>query len=384
MSCDKSQNIPTGLGIVLQKLSNEINSMCMCWRVNDSGPNSISTTIVDPMDIVINKGGIVDMDGARWAIYSYDDAISNKPADIEKYIYTGSKPAIPVSSHIAAKIAVLKSCSTAKAQPDIISSKKEDKTFTPTRGKLNMPSIGLRVSNINKNYNWYKQAQATGFNPELLNDPSNLTSMTKEQLDAAKAWVENQDSWLNDGWTDAQKPSIEMIENDAKFNALKERAPAAGDRAAKITASTEGFNKIITLCSSMKSSIENIFVQLGSNVTVACPIPSAITKPNINSIDSIRSLYNIVQMNFGAVNAELLKINTVSSSEARAPSVMYICQTYHSLTQAVDMQNEARAYIDSVISDPSHEEYNAAITFLNESNKDSGRTPQKTEGLAIG
>ena len=382
MSCDTSQNISTGLEIVLQTLSNELNSMCMCWRVNDSGPNSISTTVVDPMDIVTNRGGIVDMDGARWAIYSYDDAISNKPADIEKYIYTGTNPAIPVSSHIGAKIAVLKSCSTARAQPKIISSDTEKRKFTPMRGRLHMPLIGLRVSSINKNYNWYKQAQATGFNPESLNDVNNLKSMTKEQLDAAKSWVESQDARLNNGWTDAQRPSIEMIENDAEFSALKERAPAAGDRAAKITASTEGFNKIITLCSSMKSEIENIFVQLNSDIAKTCPTPSEITKPNINSIESIRSLYDIVQMNFGKVSDEFKKINTASSSEAREPSVIYICQTYHSLTQAVDMQNEARAYIDSVVSDPSHEEYNAAIAFLNESNKNEGRIPKKTEGLA--
>jgi hypothetical protein len=61
-------------------------------------------------DIIRSGGGVIDLSGGRWAIYSYDSVLGGNPVDFETYIYTGSGPPISKSIVHSNKVSILNSC----------------------------------------------------------------------------------------------------------------------------------------------------------------------------------------------------------------------------------------------------------------------------------
>ena len=381
MSCDTSASIPSNVSNIMQILGDKLREKCGCWRVHDTGTNSISTTVSNISDIVLNNGGIVDSSSARWAIYPIDDILYGKISDFEKHIYTGANPTYTAITDDSLKKDTILRCLTDTYTPINIKTKSREEIDNFSSKILLSPeragAMGLRASNAKYNLNWYKTAQAAKFDPKDLEDVNKVSKFTKEQLQEAKAWIESKDGWFSNDWTDAQKPGIELLQKN--YDKMLSAAETSSIRDIRESATTSGVDKLNARLMDMQSTINKEMAAIGLRCSDPSLNPESVTVPDLNSALAIQKFYsNVLNKNFASISSALnyLKIakssGSVPDSEQNKKYSQTVCNGNIALNAAINAVPKVKTYVNTVISDPAHADYKNVTKLLSDVNTEAG------------
>ena len=390
-NCDKSFPVDPVLKTMTQDLADELGEICCCWRVNDSTSTGMPATAATIHDIIRSGGGVIDLSGGRWAIYSYDSVLGGNPVDFETYIYTGSGPPIIKSIVHSDKVSILNSCRLLQARPKTPKKTGEKGKSTIMRATpLIQPHFGLRAGSISRTSNWYKLAQLSNTFDPSKTTIKDLDGMTDEALAEGEKWA--QDGVLENSIPSAQKPLADMLQNKEEMERKHMRAPSEAERGSDKSKSLSGLETMLSFLSSQKSAMDKIFVTIASTrglsqEMIACPKISITIIP-YNSVSGIaRNIKNAQETvattaplaNQAAIAADSKTFN-IKTLQQLLPK---ICAAKQAIEQVLDQGPAMRTYLQSVVSNPTHKDYAAATEFLMSANTAGVEAATATLGAGI-
>ena len=385
-SCDKSFPVDPVLKTMTQDLADELGEICCCWRVNDSTSTGMPATAATIHDIIRSGGGVIDLSGGRWAIYSYDSVLGGNPVDFETYIYTGSGPPIIKSIVHSDKVSILNSCRLLQARPKTPKKNGEKGKSTIMRATpLIQADFGLRAGSISRTSNWYKLAQLSNTFDPSKTTIKDLDGMTDEALAEGEKWA--QDGVLKNSIPSAQKPLADMLQNKEEMERRHMRAPSEEERGSDKSKSLSGLEKMLSFLSSQKSAMDKIFATIASTRglspdMIACPKISITISP-YNSVSRIAENIKNAQETVATTAPLANQAAIAADSKTLQKLLSQICAAKQAIEQVLDHGPAMKTYLQSVVSNSNHKEYAAATEFLMSANAAGVEAATATLGAGI-
>ena len=390
-NCDKSFPVDPVLKTMTQDLADELGEICCCWRVNDSTSTGMPATAATIHDIIRSGGGVIDLSGGRWAIYSYDSVLGGNPVDFETYIYTGSGPPISKSIVHSNKVSILNSCRLLQARPKTPKKNGEKGKSTIMRATpLIQPHFGLRAGSISRTSNWYKLAQLSNTFDPSKTTIKDLDGMTDEALAEGEKWA--QDGVLKNSIPSAQKPLADTLQNKEEMKRRHTRAPSEAERGSDKSKSLSGLETMLSFLSSQKSAMDKIFVTIASTRglspdMIACPKISITISP-YNSVsriaENIKNAQKTVATTAPLANQAAIAANSETFDiDALQKLLSQICAAKQAIEKVLDHGPAMRTYLQSVVSNPTHKDHAAATEFLMSANAAGVEAATATLGAGI-
>lgn len=370
--CDKSSSLPSFMEDLLQKMADQHNDTYCCWHLRETPPG-VKDFAYRPYEILNGgpAGGTITDSGDIWGIF-FEDDIKNRSMikDFEVYIYNGGTKNTPLgSNHAKAYKDCAKKC--VRPQSRGITERVQSSYSGPRNVKLDVgtPTVP-RSLGANSKLNWYKQAQAARFEPEMLDDVKNLDKFTQEQWQAARDWASKQPQWTpaegeKANWG-AKQGAIDILYNNDEFNRRKSRATMGSAMISESNTGVESLRRYLPLITGYLGEL-NSQVSIYSSEGSFCPInldyyPSedATMYTNVAGIKTAisKAYAAIVQAMSQRTNFAMRKFLGSAANNSRLLTI--ICNAQKHAAKIQEQAPAMIAHIDAVLKDQAHPEHEAA------------------------
>lgn len=377
--CDKSADLPDDIKEILQgmadRYANKSDDAYCCWRLREIPPG-VKDFSSNPIGIITQAdGGVINDNGNIWGLFSQKRIYSrNLIKDFEVYLYNGSVKNSPLTSN---HDKMYRQCATKcfKSQK-AANFNVADKPFTGVQSQGNVtyrvkaPEIRLSNSRLN----WYKQAQANKFNPEMLNNVKNLDNFTQEQWQAAKDWASKQPQWAQTEGGDAnwgaKKGAIDILYNNDEFNKRKAQAPMGSATGEDSRAGVGVVRKLISSIIGSLSTLNDQVTKLANEGSVCLQDYQFYPSEDPSSYNSVPGIEKALTTAFAASAQAAGQTMNFNRRDflgiEKAKLVNLICNAQKHVSKIQEQSPTMISHIDKVLNDASHPEHEAAKKMIKE------------------